>query len=37
VIDVLSIDGSDVWIEFEPGQWAAFSQIGRQYMELVSE
>jgi GH25 family lysozyme M1 (1,4-beta-N-acetylmuramidase) len=37
LIDVLNIDGSDVWIEFEPGQWAALVVNGRQYMELVRE
>jgi GH25 family lysozyme M1 (1,4-beta-N-acetylmuramidase) len=35
LLDVLSIDGQDVWVEFEPGQWAAFAVNGRRFMEIV--
>lgn len=32
VIDVLAITGEDVWIQFEPGKWAALSLEGEPYL-----
>ena len=34
LLSVRSIRGKDVWVEFEPGQWAAFSYQGFVYMTL---
>lgn len=34
LINVGSLDGKDVWIEFEPGKWAALLFRGTRYMEL---
>jgi len=34
VVDVLSFDGKDVWVEIEPGKWAAMVYRGRRYLEL---
>ncbi len=34
VVNVVSIDGKDVWIEFEPGKWGALVFRGTRYMEL---
>jgi len=34
VVNVVSLDGNDVWVEFEPGKWAAFAFRGKRYMEL---
>ena len=31
-VEILSIEGRDVWIEFEPGRWVAFSQEGERRM-----
>jgi lysozyme len=33
-LDVLAVDGDDVWIAFEPGKWAAFTSRGETYMTL---
>ena len=35
VIDVLTLGGQDVWVEFEPGKWAAFALGGQTYMMWV--
>ncbi|MDZ4767150.1 MAG: glycoside hydrolase family 25 protein [Chloroflexota bacterium] len=35
MLDVLNLDGADVWIELAPGQWAAFAVNGRTFMELI--
>jgi GH25 family lysozyme M1 (1,4-beta-N-acetylmuramidase) len=37
LLDVLNIDGVDVWIEIASGQWVAFAVGGRRYMELVRD
>ncbi|MEA3342216.1 MAG: GH25 family lysozyme [Chloroflexota bacterium] len=34
VVGVVSLDGEDVWVEFEPGKWAALVFHGTRYMEL---
>jgi lysozyme len=34
VLDILAVDGDDVWIAFEPGKWAAFTVRGDTYLEL---
>jgi len=34
VVNVVSLDGKDVWVEFEPGKWAALTFHGTRYMEL---
>jgi GH25 family lysozyme M1 (1,4-beta-N-acetylmuramidase) len=34
VIEVQALAGNDVWVEFEPGRWAAFARKGEIYMEL---
>jgi len=34
VVTILSLDGSEVWVEFEPGKWAALCLRGDRYMEL---
>ncbi len=34
VIEARTLTGSDVWIEFEPGKWAAFAHRGETYMKL---
>jgi lysozyme len=36
-VEVLSLAGSDVWIEFEPGRWAAFTRQGERCMRLTHE
>lgn len=33
VLNIIALDGKDVWIEFEPGKWAAFIFRGKRYME----
>lgn len=33
VIDILTLSGEDVWVEFEPGKWAAVSLEGERYLE----
>jgi hypothetical protein len=37
VLDVLTLSGEDVWIEFEPGKWAAFSLDDEIYMVPETE
>lgn len=32
MIDILTLGGRDVWVEFEPGKWAAFALGGQTYM-----
>lgn len=34
VIQALALTGSEIWVEFEPGKWAAFCHKGETYMEL---
>lgn len=34
IIEVRTVTGNDVWVEFEPGKWAAFSLKGETYMKL---
>ncbi|RLC78560.1 MAG: glycoside hydrolase [Chloroflexi bacterium] len=34
VVNVVSLDGKDVWVEFEPGKWVALVFHGTRYMEL---
>jgi lysozyme len=34
VIEARTLAGSDVWIEFEPGKWAAFAQKNETYMKF---
>jgi GH25 family lysozyme M1 (1,4-beta-N-acetylmuramidase) len=34
VLDILAVDGDDVWIAIEPGKWAAFTYRGETYMTL---
>jgi hypothetical protein len=34
-ITVLSVDGDDVWVEFEPGKWVALCIQGERYLELL--
>lgn len=34
VVNVVSLDGKDVWVEFEPGKWVALLFRGTRYMEL---
>lgn len=36
-LDVLNIDGSDAWIEFESGKWAALKTNGRSFMQIVRQ
>jgi lysozyme len=36
-LDILALSGDDVWIEFEPGKWAAYALKGERYMKLVWE
>jgi len=33
VIDILTLSGEDVWVEFEPGKWAAVALEGERYLE----
>jgi len=33
-VQVLNISGNDIWVEFEPGKWAAFATRGKKFMEL---
>lgn len=33
VIDILILSGEDVWVEFEPGKWAAVALEGERYLE----
>ncbi|MGC9520439.1 MAG: GH25 family lysozyme [Anaerolineae bacterium] len=37
VIEALRLTGDDVWVEFEPGKWAALSLEGERYMAMVLE
>lgn len=40
VIEALTLTGQDVWVEFEPGKWAAFSlgdDDDAPYMEIIPE
>ncbi len=37
IIEALRLSGDDVWVEFEPGRWAAFSLKGERYMAMVLE
>jgi hypothetical protein len=32
VIDILILSGEDVWVEFEPGKWAAVALKGERYL-----
>jgi len=32
VIDILTLSGEDVWVEFEPGKWAAVALKGERYL-----
>ncbi len=32
ILDVLTITGDDVWVQFEPGKWAALSLSGERYL-----
>jgi GH25 family lysozyme M1 (1,4-beta-N-acetylmuramidase) len=34
VVNVVSLGGQDIWIQFEPGKWAPFRSQGERYMEL---
>jgi lysozyme len=34
VVNVVSMGGEDIWLQFEPGKWAPFRSRGRRYMEL---
>lgn len=34
VVDVVSVDGKDVWVQFGPGKWAPLSFRGKRYMEI---
>ena len=36
VIDILTLSGEDVWVEFEPGKWAAAGLEGERYLEPVA-
>jgi lysozyme len=36
-VEILSIAGPDIWIEFEPGRWIAFAQQGERRMELIHD
>jgi lysozyme len=35
VLNILNIDGQDVWVEFEPGRWVPFKFRGVQFLEFV--
>lgn len=35
LVDITGLAGSDVWVEIEPGKWAAYRYGGKVYMELV--
>jgi len=35
LVNVLGVGGSDVWVEIEPGQWAAVRYAGKTYMETA--
>ncbi len=35
VVNIIALDGTDVWAEIQPGKWAAFASHGKRYMELV--
>ncbi|MCD4685189.1 MAG: hypothetical protein K8S97_04560 [Anaerolineae bacterium] len=37
VIDVLAVDGSEVWVAFAPGRWAALKFQGQVYLEVEEE
>jgi hypothetical protein len=34
-VDVINVVGADVWVEIEPGKWAAVHYSGRRFMEKV--
>ncbi len=34
ILELLTLTGDDVWVEFEPGKWAAFSLKGDPYLRL---
>jgi lysozyme len=34
VVDILAVDGTEVWVAIGPGQWAAFTFRGEAYMTL---
>ncbi len=34
-VEILSIAGNDVWIEFKPGRWAAFARRGEHTMRWI--
>ena len=33
-VNIIGLDGKDVWAEIEPGKWAAFAAHGERYMQL---
>ena len=33
-VNIIGLDGKDVWAEIEPGKWAAFASHGERYLEL---
>lgn len=35
VFNVTELSGSNIWVEFEPGKWSAFSAGGRRFMTLA--
>lgn len=35
-LEVLNIDGNDVWIEFEPGKWAPMTFRGIRFINLIT-
>lgn len=37
ILEVLDLGGSDVWVQFEPGHWAAFKVGNSKFMEVVSD
>lgn len=37
VVTALNVNGSDAWIEIEPGKWACVQKGNTQYMTLVTE
>lgn len=36
-VEILSLAGTDIWIEFEPGRWAAFVRQGERAMKLTRD
>ncbi|MDM8551028.1 caspase family protein [Desulfobacterales bacterium HSG2] len=34
VVNVINMDGKEMWVEIEPGKWAALAYDGEQYMKL---